>query len=141
MTCLKWQTSVSIESTVSTSIRSSHSPRGHSLRLVGSPSAAWKAVSLKDDHASVNLANQPLEGVIRDIGRGTRPAHDPPPLIEQETQFPPDDPAMIGEAFPADLLGAAAFAHGMDQLDAIGVNDPEHGRCRQEGLRPVVMSR
>ena len=31
--------------------------------------------------------------------------HDQPPLIEQETQFPPDDPAMIGEAFPADLLG------------------------------------
>src|SRR5712691_4657948 len=37
MTFLKWQTSVSIDSTVSTSIRSSHSPRGHSFRLVGSP--------------------------------------------------------------------------------------------------------
>jgi Transposase zinc-binding domain len=44
---LKWQTTVSIESTVSTSIRSSHSPRGHSLRLAGSPSAAWKPVSLR----------------------------------------------------------------------------------------------
>src|SRR5215470_10536286 len=28
-------------------IRSSHAPRGHSLRLVGSPSAAWKPVSLR----------------------------------------------------------------------------------------------
>src|SRR6266571_8896439 len=46
MTFLKWQTSVSIESTVSTSIRSSHAPRWHSLRLAGSPSAAWKPVSL-----------------------------------------------------------------------------------------------
>src|SRR5467141_2511205 len=27
----------------------------------------------------------------------------------------------------------------MDQLDPIGVNDPEHGRGGQEGLRPVVM--
>src|SRR5215831_6553783 len=47
MTVLKWHTTVSIESTVSTNMRSSHSPRLHSLRLVGSPSAAWKPVSLK----------------------------------------------------------------------------------------------
>src|SRR5438128_452608 len=47
ITFLRWQTSVNIERTVSTSIRSSHSPRGHSLRLAGSPSAAWKPVSLK----------------------------------------------------------------------------------------------
>src|SRR6266849_2635498 len=46
MTRLKWQTKVNIDSTVSTSRRSCHSPRGHSLRLAGSPSAAWKAVSL-----------------------------------------------------------------------------------------------
>src|SRR6476659_8030605 len=47
MTFLRWQTNVSMESTVSTSIRSSHSPRGHSLRLAGSPVAAWQAVSLR----------------------------------------------------------------------------------------------
>ena len=38
-----------------------------------------------------------------------------------------------------DPLRAAAFTHRMDQLDAIGVNDAEHGRSGQEGLRPVVM--
>ena len=48
---------------------------------------------------------------------------------------------MIREAFPADLLGAAAFAHGVDQLDPIGVDNPEDGRGGQEGLRPVVMGR
>src|SRR5437870_122423 len=69
-----------------------------------------------------------LKGVIRGISRGTRPPHDQPPLIEQETEFPPDNPAMIGEAFPADLLRAAALAHGVDQLNAIRVDDPEHGR-------------
>ena len=95
----------------------------------------------QDNHLVFALSNQPLEGVIRDIGRGTRPSHDQPPLIEQETLFPPDDPAMIGEAFPADLLGAAAFAHGMDQLDPIGVDDAEDRRGGQEGLRPVVMGR
>src|SRR5215813_3157324 len=61
----------------------------------------------QDNHLLLNLANQPLKGVVHDIGRGTRPPYDQPPLIEQETEFAPDDPAMIGEAFAADLLRAA----------------------------------
>jgi hypothetical protein len=48
---------------------------------------------------------------------------------------------MIGEALPTDLLGAAAFAHGMEQRDPIGVDDPEDRRRRQESLRPVLMGR
>src|SRR5213596_1489997 len=59
--------------------------------------------------------------------------------ITKQTEFAPDNPAMVGEAFAADLVGAAAFADGMDQLDAVGVNDPEHGRGGQEGGRPVLM--
>ena len=56
------------------------------------------------------LANQPLKGIIRDIGGGTRPPHDQPPLIEQQTEFAAANPAVIGEAFPADLLRAAPLA-------------------------------
>src|SRR6266705_3994151 len=37
------------------------------------------------------------------------------------------------------LLGTPAFAHGVDQLDAVGVNDAEHGRSGQEDLCPVLM--
>ena len=37
----------------------------------------------QDNHLVFELSNQPLEGVIRDIGRGTRPSHDQPPLIFQ----------------------------------------------------------
>jgi hypothetical protein len=47
-----------------------------------------------------------LEGVIRDICGGTRPRHHQAVLVEQETQFPANNPAMLGEAFAADLLGA-----------------------------------
>src|SRR5262249_32305541 len=32
-----------------------------------------------------------------------------------------------------------ALAHGVDQLDAVGVDDAEHGRSGQEDLRPGVM--
>jgi len=60
-------------------------------------------------------------------------------LVQQQAEFPPDNPAMIGHAFAADLLGAAAFAHGVDQLDAVGVDDPEHSRGGQERPRPVLM--
>ena len=93
----------------------------------------------QDNHPLFELPNQPLEGVIRDIGGITRPGHHQPPLIEQQTEFAPDNPAMIGETFATNLLGAAAFTHGVDQLDAIRVDDPEHGWSGQEALRPVVM--
>jgi hypothetical protein len=46
---------------------------------------------------------------------------------------------MIRETFAADLSGTPAFAHGVDHLDPIGVDDPEHRRSGQEGLRPVLM--
>src|SRR5215831_15263747 len=46
---------------------------------------------------------------------------------------------MIGEPFATDLLGATALAHGVDQLNAIRVDDAEHRRRSQEDLRPVLM--
>src|SRR5262250_3006943 len=48
---------------------------------------------------------------------------------------------MVGQAFAANLPRAAAFAHGVDQFDAVGVNDPEHRRRSQESLRPILMRR
>src|SRR2546428_5299034 len=71
----------------------------------------------QDNHALFKLPNEPLKRVICNIGRVTRPRHDQPPLIQQQTQFAPDNPAMVRQAFAADLLRAAAFADGMDQLD------------------------
>ena len=98
-----------------------------------------KAGITQDNHTPINLLNQPLKGVIGDIGRGTGPPHDQPPLIEQQTEFAADNPAMIGEAFAANLLGAAAFADRVNELDAIRVDDAEHRRSGQENFRPVLM--
>src|SRR6185295_4902966 len=63
------------------------------------------------------------KGIIGDIGRGTVPPYHQAILVEQQTEFAADNPPMVGEAFPANLLGATAFTHGMDQLDPIGVDD------------------
>src|SRR6266568_67962 len=58
----------------------------------------------QDDHLVFPLANQPLKGVIGDIGGGACPPHDQPPLIEQQTEFTTDNPAMIRETFAAYLV-------------------------------------
>src|SRR2546421_3624774 len=81
-----------------------------------------KAGITQDNHPPIKLLNQPLKVVIRDIGRATGPPHDQSPLIEEQTEFPTDNPAVIREAFPANLLGAAAFADGVNEFDAIRVN-------------------
>jgi hypothetical protein len=60
-------------------------------------------------------------------------------LIEEQTEFPANNPTVVGEAFAANLLGTTAFTYGMDQLDTIGVNDAEHGRGGQERPRPILM--
>ncbi len=93
----------------------------------------------QDNHTAIDLLNEPLKRVICHIGRGTCPPHDQPPLIEQQTEFAADNPAMVRQAFAANLVRAAALAHGVDQLDPRGVDDAEHGRSGQEDLRPVVM--
>src|SRR5712691_11414539 len=48
----------------------------------------------QDDHASVKLSNEPLKGVIRDIGGVTRPGHHQPPLVQQQTEFTANNPAV-----------------------------------------------
>src|SRR5439155_27138847 len=54
--------------------------------------------------------------------------------------FAADSPPVIGEAFAGDLLGTAACAHGVDQLDAVGVDNAEYRRSSQEDLRPVLVA-
>jgi len=95
----------------------------------------------QDNHPSVHVRNEPLKDVICDIRGGTRPPHDQPPLIEQQTEFAADNPAMIGETFASNRLRTSAFTDGMDQLNAIGVDDTQHRWGGQEDCHPVVMRR
>src|SRR5438093_6663180 len=111
------------------------------FEICGIALSSMEAGITQDNHALLTLPNQPLKGVIRDIGRGTCPPHDQPPLIEQQTEFAADNPAMVRQAFAANLLRAAAFAHRMDQLNAIRVDDAEHRGGGQESPRPVLMGR
>src|SRR6266566_8328734 len=73
------------------------------------PLRGMEAGITQDDHASVDLPNQPLKRVIRHIGGGTRPPDHQAILVEQQTQFASDNPAMVGQAFAPNLLRAPAF--------------------------------
>src|SRR5215471_15150601 len=110
------------------------------FQVGGGACRSMKAGVAQDNHAPINLANEPLKGVIRNISGGTRPPHAQPPLVEQETQFAPDDPPVMREAFPADLLRAATLAHGVDEFDAVGGNAPEPSRGGQESPRPILIA-
>ena len=94
----------------------------------------------QDNHPLLTLPNEPLQGVIRHVRGGTVPRNDQAILVQHQTQFAPDNPAMIGEPFAADLLWTAAFTWRVEQLDAIRVDDAEHRRRGHEGLGPALMS-
>ena len=51
---------------------------------------SMKAGVAQNNHALFNLANEPLKGLVCDIGGGTRPPHNQPPLVQQQTQFAAD---------------------------------------------------
>ena len=93
----------------------------------------------QDNHLLLTLPNQPLKRVIGDIGRATVPPHHQAILVQQQTEFTPDNPAMVGQAFAPDLLGAAAFAYGEEPLNPLGVDDAQDRRRGEEDLRPVLM--
>ena len=93
----------------------------------------------QDDQALLKLSHEPLKRILRNIGGVTGPRHHQALLLQQQTEFAADNPPLVGEAFPANLLGAAAFTEGMEQLDPIGGDDAEHRRRGQEDLGPVLM--
>jgi hypothetical protein len=65
------------------------------FQVAGIPFCGMEAGVAQDNHPPINLLNEPLEGVVRSIGGGTRPPDDQPPLVEQQTQFPADNPPVI----------------------------------------------
>ena len=60
----------------------------------------------QDNHASVDLANEPLKGIIGHIRGRTVPPYHEAVLVQQQTEFAPNNPTMVGQPLPADLLGA-----------------------------------
>jgi hypothetical protein len=90
----------------------------------------------QDDHLLFIGLNQGMERGIGRIGSSTIPADHQAPLIEQQTELSPDNPAMIGFPFAADLLATAPFAHRVQQFNAIAIDHPQDRRGGQELVGP-----
>src|SRR5438477_8771473 len=90
----------------------------------------------QDNHLAVKLGNQGLKMRVVDVGCGAVPGTDQAPLVQDETEFAADNPAMITFAFLPNLGRAASFPHGVNQLDAIAVSDAQHRGRSQKARGP-----
>ncbi len=95
----------------------------------------------EDEYLVSNRINRVLEDVaIVNISRIHIPTDDQTDVIEQQTQFTADNPAFVGQqALLANLLGASSFPSGMNQFDAIAVNDTNQVGGNHETFNPVAM--
>src|SRR5712691_4567484 len=138
MPCLPCLINVSRERPVATSLRSGHAPRGHSVRGVGAPSAAWQAPRTQPQHALLTRPHPPLPGGLGPMGGGPRPRPDPSPPLAPQTPSPPNHPALVRPARAAPRRRAPTLPAGIDPRAPRRVDDAEHGGSGHEDLRPVL---
>src|SRR5262249_32426795 len=91
------------------------------------------------NHLLFKLLDQWLKSIVSDVGCCTIPRDHQAEFVQEETQLPTDNPSVIRFPFFAYLVGATPFTNRMDQLNAIGINDPKDGGFGQEPLGPLVM--
>ena len=61
------------------------------------------------DHLILELLDERTERGVVDIGGVTVPLDDQPPLIQDQTELPSDNPPMVRLAFLADLPVTSSF--------------------------------
>src|SRR5512138_1291411 len=106
------------------------------LEIFRHPFATAKPQIRQGNRPLCKWLNHRQETIVALIGGRPLPKDNLPVLIEQPTEFYPDNPAMIGFAFFADLLRRTSFANRMNQFDAKGIGDGEKSCRFQKTLRP-----
>ncbi len=110
------------------------------LEIAGDPAGRIEAGIGQDDAGALQGLYQGQKSLVMDIGRVPRPGDHLAGIIDQPTQLHPNDPAPVGLAFLADLVWAASFPDGVDQLNPITVDDGEECRVGQKPVAPALMS-
>jgi hypothetical protein len=113
---------------------------GTDFKIGRHPAHLFKMGVGKDDHLLGDRIHQMLEGsAIVDIGCVHIPADNQTEVVQEEAELAPNYPALVGQPFLADLLRAASLAPGMNQFDAVTVNDAEQRRRGQKAVNPLLM--
>lgn len=110
------------------------------LQIGRIPTLFLKMRVSKNKHFLGDSINHVLKSAaIINIGRVHIPIHYQADMVEQQTQFTTDNPAFVGQSFFANLLGASPFPSGMNQFDAIAINDPDQAGIGHEAVNPFPM--
>ena len=93
----------------------------------------------QDDHTLLEVLNQGMKPGVVGVGRQAHPTDDFTPVVGQQAQFNPHDPAVVRESFTTDLGRAAPLSNRMDQFDAVTIDNTQQRWRRQEQQRPLLM--
>ena len=108
------------------------------LDIFGMPVLFDKAFVGEQHHLGGIPLGYLLKGAaIIDVGRVHLPIYDETQMIEHKTQLAAYDPTSVRQSFLANLSLTAALPSGMDEFDAIGVNQADDRRVGQEALGPI----
>lgn len=86
------------------------------------------------DSLPLELFSDPAKALVMNISGIPGPGHHPSLVIQEPTQFDPDQPAMVGHPFSSYLAGTAPLSAGMEEFDAIGIHQGEEGGSPKELL-------
>lgn len=95
----------------------------------------------KDNHLFLQVLDHKMKSGIMDIGRATAPSKHQPEAVEHHAELAADNPPVIGDALPSDLLRAASLPHWLDGFDAEGIGQSDDRWISQETLGPVCLDR
>ena len=99
-----------------------------------------KALVAEDDPLLLEASDHRMKDRIMDLGRIPIPIDSPAPLIDDNAELAPDDPAVIGPSFLTERVPRPPLTHRMDQLDAIAI-DPPSLPPRKRGSAPLGSGR
>lgn len=116
-------------------------PFGTQLEILRDPFGTVKSGVGQRDRVAFKACHHWQERLVMDVGRVPIPGDHLAATVGQPAELDAHDPTMIGQALFAQLLGTTALTPGVDQLDAVTVDDGEEGGISQEGFTPVPVGR
>ena len=115
------------------------SPLGTEFEILRDSGGRLEAGIGQSDGLSLEGLHQRQENLIVDVGRAPVPGNHFTTTVDQPTELDPHNPTVVGFALLTQLPGAASLAPGMEQLDAVAVDDREETGIGQEEIAPVLM--
>lgn len=110
------------------------------LEIVRIALLRMKTLIRKDDRSIRKMLDHGLEIGVMHICRGKVPANHQTQMVEQPAQLAANDPTPVGKPLSANLGIRSTFTHGVDQFNAVAVDDTQQARFDQKADGPIPVS-